>query len=191
MKTYRTLWIILIVMLTGAVNLAAQDNPFLEQLQLKLQEEEWNQAEIQNMIKACRTLNWEGTNPSHAGITARALQYGKERGNTLNLREQAMFALEVSLEAKNMEKAGLDERETAGVVMRSTREMYQKMAGWEEGENQDQDRIRERIRDCVESSVQSQLQITLRDRVRQGNGNVVANGSGSGKGGNNMKGKKQ
>ena len=66
--------LILTVLLLLAGNILAQESEFPEKLQLELQQRNWNREEVQNMLQICRTLDWEGTNPAHAEISALALQ---------------------------------------------------------------------------------------------------------------------
>ena len=103
---------------------AEEEYPFLEQLRLKLQEQKWERAEIQNIIQECRKLEWSGADPEHAEIAALALKYGKKESDPLKVQEQARLINQISSQSMEMKKIGLERKEIAGVVMKSTREIY-------------------------------------------------------------------
>ncbi len=161
--------LILTVLLLLAGKIPAQENEFPEKLQLELQQRNWNREEVRNMIQICRTLDWEGTNPVHAEISALALQMGLEKNENLSLNEQAQLALHVALQSREMERAGLSDREIAGVVMRSTREMYQEINRNRHMYNPEN--IGENIDQCVKAAIQNQLRISNSNIVQKRNGN--------------------
>ena len=179
--------LILTVLLLLAGNISAQESEFPEKLQLELQQRNWNREEVQNMLQICRTLDWEGTNPAHAEISALALQMGLEKNENLSLNEQAQLALHVALQSREMERAGLSDREIAGVVMRSTREMYREI-----NRNRHMyqlDNIGETIDQCVKAAIQNQLRISNNSMVQMRDGSS-SNTSPSLNSGSGKKGKK-
>lgn len=168
--------IAVIVLIFMAAGFAAAQEAFLEQLQQRLQNQEWEEGEIQNTIQACRKLNWEDTDPKHAEISALALQFGKDKDEALKPDEKAIFAHQIALQAGDMKKSGLDRKEIAGVVMKSTREMYRNLN--RNRKMYDQETPGENIRECVEEAVRTQLRLMTADKVQamDGTGDGPASG---------------
>lgn len=178
MKKRKILVLIIVFICFTAGFAAAQDEtPFLEQLKLKLQEQDWERAEIQNMLQECRKLSWEGLDPSHAEIPALALQYGKKEAEQMNAGEKAVIAHQIAVQSKEMKRSGLDRKEIAGVVMKSTREMFRNM-----NQNRimyENDSSGDKIRECVQEAVRKQLRLVTAEKIKAEDG--AGNGTGYGK----------
>jgi len=159
-----TISIALIALLVFAGgNLFAQEVPLLEQLQQRLQEQEWPEQQIQEMLQAARRLNWDETNPGSAEIVELALKLSLQEETRLKPDEQAQLALQIAIAAQQMHQAGMQERDIATACMECTREMLQEMTRLR---TQDQTGdLGEQLQERIRNTIRNQIRIAAKEPI--------------------------
>jgi hypothetical protein len=162
---------------------------FIQELQNSLQERGWSEAELEAFADAARELDWEGSIGANAEIVARTLQYAKNRGDSApedseaaegaeesEAAERARIALENAITAREMERAGFDDREIARTALESTREMLGVIEEWHRGGREGnlgeqlRERVAEEVRERARNHAEEELQNRGRSRGRHGRG---------------------
>jgi len=187
--------LVVFVFLGGGL-FAQEQTGILEKLQERLQEQDWSEEEIGNVIRAARSFQWEGADPVHAEMIAMALQLGKAEGEALGAREQAAMAHELALAAGEMKQLGFQNREIARTALESTRQMFQDLRQVRTGDEPGQVpedalvvKLQERVQSRLRNQVHEDDQLKVRERAadaeglshdmeRPGNGVPAQDGSG-------------
>ena len=170
--------VLLIAALPAAV--AAQETEeegnFVAQLAQNLEETNWSEAEIEELVSAAQELNWEAAEGANPETVALALNVAKRRGggedeeSEISGLEQAQLALETAIAAREMEQAGFEERDVARAALNGARNTIAQIQSWKDGDREGNlgQMIRNQVSEAVRSQARTAERAAARERSRKG-----------------------
>ncbi|HDQ14801.1 MAG TPA: hypothetical protein ENN41_08300 [Sediminispirochaeta sp.] len=133
---------------------------FLSRLDTALENSGFSEKEVQQIIDAAGTRDWEGAEEADAELVAEALQLAKAERTELNAEQNAELALELALNATELRKENYDQSVVAQTIMNTVRNMIRQINEWKSGEGEENlgRMIRNTVRTEARKAAQSQEQ---------------------------------